>query len=139
MSNENNEVYLGLVGKWLYFSRKRKVWIAKGLWSNSGSPFHVDFNPRNIINREINHQDIIGFYHTHIRMPGYPSSTDITTMNSWVNCLGKPLICLINGNSGLKCYYWVDDNTFRIGKAYKYKNLFFGVIKGEHNQKFILS
>jgi len=104
---KDNEVYLGLAGGMI----RESFWYARGLWPNEGSPAHVTFNYRDIYDREDNHGDVVGFYHTHPHTYGSPSSTDYATMGAWTNCFGRPLACLIEGIDGLYAHWFIDDET----------------------------
>lgn len=120
----DNEEYLALIGRWL----TPTIWVARGKNPIEGGPVSVKFNAQDIIDREIAKGDIMGFYHTHPKMPASPSSTDYNTMNGWVASLGKDLVCLIEGENGLKTYLWVDDDAFVKGKTIKIGNLFIGYV-----------
>ena len=58
----------------------------------------VEFNYKDVYDREDNYADVVGFYHTHSPELNQMSSIDIQTMTQWVSCLGKSLICLIETN-----------------------------------------
>ena len=55
----------------------------------------VEFDYKKIFDRQDKYKDVVGFYHTHPAGFYSMSSTDISTMEQWVKCLGKSLICLI--------------------------------------------
>lgn len=72
-----------------------------------GERSSVEFPWQWVLEREDNHGDIIGFYHTH---PGsglqsaHYSARDNETMSQWVECLGKPLICAIESGPALRVW-----------------------------------
>jgi hypothetical protein len=122
-----NETYLCLTGRWL----TSRIWVAQGFkHKERATPASVSFeeDAYGIISREISYGDVIGFYHTHPNMPAFVSTTDFTTMNAWVDALGKPLICLIEGKDGLYTYYWRGDGIYNEAKSIKIGNFFMGVI-----------
>jgi hypothetical protein len=119
------ETMFVLTGHWI----DNWKWLAKGRFPNDGTPVSVSFDQHynDVIKRHIKENDVIGFYHTHPSFPGEPSSIDISTMNTWVDVLGKPLLCLIDGADGLRTYYWYDENQYiDVGNSYKYENIFTG-------------
>ena len=72
----------------------------------SGEPSRVEFDWNEVIKREENQGDVIGFYHTHPNSTAYMSPIDKDTMQAWVKCLGKPLVCVIDGKDGVRAH-WV--------------------------------
>lgn len=124
MTKTKNERFFLLTGKWL----SRRMWVAKAIMPNQGTPVSVAFNANHVVSRESIYGDVLGFYHTHPQMQATPSSTDYKTMNAWRNCLGKDLICLIDGVNGLKTYYWLGDDAWYSGKTFKFENFFFGLL-----------
>src|SRR4051812_42533893 len=124
-----NEKFLTLTGQW----HSDILWSAKGRWPLEGHPASVDFSQiyDRVISREQQCGDVIGFYHTHPSFPASPSSVDVSTMNQWVDCLGKSLLCLIHGVDGLKTYYWQKDYSYLTGVSLKAKNKFIGGIINE--------
>ena len=119
--DSGNEICYVVCGRWL----SDDLWIGKGLWKQEGHPAHVGFG--DLYNKIISRKDhVIGFYHTHPNMPAFTSRTDINTMDQWVDVLGKPLLCLIEGVDGLKTYYWLGEGAYQIGNSYRYENVFAG-------------
>jgi hypothetical protein len=131
MTMTDVETMFVLTGKWV----RNNLWMAKGQFPNDGTPISVSFDKYydEIIKRHIKYNDVIGFYHTHPNMLASPSSTDVETMNTWVDVLGKPLFCLIDGVNGLRTYHWYDDNQFEIGRTFKYEDMFVGYLIGDKN------
>lgn len=124
-----NEKCLVITGTW----HTDFLWSGRGRWQQHGHPTSVSFANiyDRVISRESTYGDVIGFYHTHPQMPGIPSSTDIQTMNQWVDVMGKDLLCLIHGQEGIQTYLWVGENDFLRGKTLKIKDRFMGGIYGE--------
>jgi len=101
-----NEVYLGLIG-----GIAGRYWYGVGHWPTEGSPGRVRFDPKIVMERELAHRDIVGFYHTHPGMEAWPSIIDYRAMHGWTLSFGKPLVCLIEGADGLKAHWFIDDET----------------------------
>jgi len=59
------------------------------------NPVAVEFDYDRVFKREDKYHDVVGFYHTHPSGLNRMSQIDIETMNQWVRCLGKSLICVI--------------------------------------------
>jgi len=55
---------------------------------------------------------VVGFYHTHPGFTATPSFIDHGTMGAWVNCLGKPLWCVIKGVDGIRAFLYKDDESY---------------------------
>ena len=72
----------------------------------------MEFDWAWVLEREEKRRDVIGFWHTHPFGLSGPSHRDIRTMQGWVNCLGKPLLCLIEVPSNLVAYsFETDEDT----------------------------
>ena len=97
-----NEEYLLVVGK-----RIGNSFIGHGLFPKSGSPSRVAFSYDEVVKREDKYGDVIGFFHTHPSFYSNPSSIDDRTMDGWVNCLGRPLLCAIKGINGTHFYWYL--------------------------------
>lgn len=123
--NNENEVYYLLTGRWL----SDTLWIARGCFSTEGRPASVNFDAKSVIEQEKTHGNVLGFYHTHPHMPATPSSIDYDTMNTWIDCLGKSLLCLIEGANGLRIYHWENENYYIRGKGRRFGNFFMGSVK----------
>ncbi len=109
----DNEIYNLVIG----FRLPNKKFIGYGIFDTEGYPATVGFNPRDVFKYEDSlwpGTNVIGFYHTHPNMPNYPSQLDYDTMGAWVNCLGRPLLCAIEGNNGLAMHWFIDDTTRHI-------------------------
>lgn len=87
----------------------QQLWSGRLQKLGSGTPCRVAFNWRDVLDREEQHGDIIGFLHTHPGMAAIPSSVDHNTMKAWVASFGKPLLCAILGVDGLRVYEYIDD------------------------------
>lgn len=98
-----NEQYLALFG-----TRENNIWIAKGEFPTEGQPSSVHFNMDEVLARK---DELIGFYHTHPNFSNQYSQTDRITMEGWVDMLGKPLVCLIDGINGL-IGYWCENKIY---------------------------
>ena len=104
--NEESGVLVG--------SRRGDVWLGRLYKRRWGGPSSVDFDWAWVLEREEKRGDVIGFWHTH--PPGFdgPSRRDIRTMQGWVSCLGKPLLCLIQEQNSLVAHFFqTDDNAGR--------------------------
>lgn len=71
------------------------------------------FDGERVLRREEEHGDIIGFYHTHPQGLTSPSARDDKTMTAWSFCFGKPLLCIIGTEAGLRgwIYDWRVDRV----------------------------
>jgi len=69
-------------------------------YHSSGSEGEVEFSWKKAQN-----PNLIGWYHTH---PGekflYPSSTDESTMRSWIKSINKPMLCGIFNGKNHVCF-----------------------------------
>lgn len=75
--------------------RKGGIWLGRLCRWGRGGASSVEFDWSWVLEREERRGDVIGFWHTHpFGMTG-PSHRDVRTMRGWVDCLGKPLLCLI--------------------------------------------
>lgn len=101
------EVYKMLVSYELY--NKDGAPHLTVLSTNPGTqknPAAVSFDYQSVWDREDNHHDVAGFYHTHPSGMNNMSQTDIETMTQWVNCLGKSLVCIIETEQQLNGWYF---------------------------------
>ena len=103
MAREQCWILLGGVNELLWWGRMRRETI--------GDPASVSFNPHYILQREEKRGDVIGMFHTHPSFYASPSDRDHRTMRQWVSCLGKPLVCVIDGIDGLRAYWYMDDES----------------------------
>jgi hypothetical protein len=76
-----------------------------------GQPAYVEFDFQKVIDREEEEGDIVGFWHSHPGMSSHYSARDDRTMKAWVSCFGKPLVCFITGEDGVKGYAYFDDES----------------------------
>lgn len=84
--------------------------IVYPLRKTEGDSVSVPFNWEWVLETEEKTSKIQGWLHTHPKMSAYPSSRDIDTMGAWVNCFGKPLLCMISGEDGLRSFIFYDDS-----------------------------
>ena len=98
-------------------------WFGRLVYLTEGEPSEVEFNAEQILERDFRKRDVIGFVHTHPNSQALPSATDQGTMHAWVTALGKPLVCGIHGNDGLKSFVYAEDESnavqgriFRVGR-----------------------
>jgi proteasome lid subunit RPN8/RPN11 len=75
--------------------------IAEGIFPNEGQPSSVTFTLEEALSLK---DELVGFYHTHPNFSNHYSLTDKITMEGWVDMLGRPLWCLIDGINGLVAY-----------------------------------
>ena len=91
--------------------RRGRIWYARKNSHQTGEAQRVQFDPHEVLQREEHKGDVIGFLHTHPNMKAIPSQRDIKTMRAWASCFGKPLLCLIEGDDGLRGYVFADDKS----------------------------
>jgi len=89
--------------------RRGDTWQGRMLDRVVGQPEMVEFDGGQALAREEALGDVIGFMHTHPNSAATPSQRDVDTMQAWVSALGKPLLCVIQGTDGLRCYRFEDD------------------------------
>ena len=98
---------------WIILGKRRgKFWHGRLINETEGEPAKVDFDGDYVLRREESHNDVLGWIHLHPHMSAIPSNTDDITMESWATCFGKPLICGIRGNEGLRLYLYFSDGTY---------------------------
>lgn len=61
----------------------------------TGKPALVKFDGQWVLDREEKKGDVVGFWHTHPDGTLEPSKRDIKTMQAWISCFGKSLLCVI--------------------------------------------
>ena len=104
------QVIVGDIGNGLWFGRTRSL--------TSGQPTEVECDWQWALEREEEKEDVLGFYHTHPNMPATPSNRDLRTMQAWVDCLGKPLVFVIEGSNEARAYWYANDHVLiRIRKS----------------------
>ncbi len=94
--NEESGVLVG--------SRKGGVWLGRLCKRRLGEAASVDFDWSWVLERDERRGDVIGFWHTHPFGMAGPSRRDVRTMKQWVDCLGKPLLCLIEVPGEIAAY-----------------------------------
>jgi len=72
-----------------------------------GNAVSVKFDWNWVLKREEKKGDVLGFWHTHPDGSLEPSKKDIKTMQAWVSCFGRPLLCIIQ-NSRYETAYLVE-------------------------------
>ena len=82
------------------------LWWGKTISRTTGTPVSVEFDHKLVYQIEDTTHDIVGFCHTHPGFTATPSMRDHATMNAWVQCLGKDLICAIHGVDGLRAFLY---------------------------------
>ena len=88
---------------------KDDLWWGKRIKPTEGAPASVAFDAKFVLEQEEGGKNIVGFYHTHPSFNATPSDRDDRTMGAWVNCLGKNLVCVIDGVDGLKAWWYFND------------------------------
>ena len=117
-----NETYLALLGRMI-----GGYWYGIGHWGEEGLPAEVSFDYQLVMDRELKHHDVVGFYHTHPSFQAIPSQTDYGTMGAWTLAFGKPLICSIEGIDGLKAHWFLDNETEHVTSwEKKFGNIYIG-------------
>ena len=91
--------------------RQGRIWYGRLRRWRAGQPASVDFDWAWVLEREERRGDILGFYHTHPAGLITPSSRDVRTMQAWVTCLGKPLLCVIESGPSLVAYIFETDEA----------------------------
>ena len=89
--------------------RQDSEWRLRLRRPTSGGRAWVEVDWAWALEREEVRGDVLGFYHTHPGMPAVPSERDLRTMQVWVACFGKPLLCVIEGKGGLAAYLFESD------------------------------
>ena len=87
------------------------LWHARMIPMASGGPAQVSFDANEVIKREEEVGDVVGFLHTHPSFSSHYSSRDDRTMKAWCLCFGKPLVCCIKGVDGWSAWWYMDDET----------------------------
>lgn len=105
-SNKTVEICYVLLGE----IRENKL-SAKMSWRKSGTPHSVQFDWNRVMNREEEHADVVGFYHTHPEGFSELSSKDESTMRAWTFCFGKPLICAVATSKGIRAWCFEIDGS----------------------------
>jgi len=86
-------------------------WFARRQWPTRGEPETVRFDAQRVLQREEQHGDIIGFYHTHPAGPQSPSQRDVRTMRAWCSSFKKHLLCIIESPGSIVAYRFDDDES----------------------------
>lgn len=71
----------------------------------------VEFDYQKVYDREDTYHDVVGFFHTHPSGMNRMSGIDIETMNQWVKCLGKDLMCVIQTDKTISGWIFSKNNN----------------------------
>ncbi len=85
------------------------IWVGWRRWRTEGAPASVEFSAKRALQRQRYQRDCVGWAHTHPGMAAVPSMTDVVTMQAWVACFGRPLLCVIKGSDGTRGYVFQHD------------------------------
>ncbi len=83
---------------------RARAWRLRLRRPTSGGSTSVETGWTWALEREEAQGDVVGFYRTHPGISPVPSARDASTMRAWVSCFGKPLLCAIQGQAGLRAY-----------------------------------
>ena len=98
-------------GYFLTGERRGQVWLLRRRHPVGGTPSSVEIDWQQVLEREENHGDVLGFLHTHPQYAGTtPSLRDIRTMQAWCSALGKPLLCVIECYGDIGSTLFPDEN-----------------------------
>lgn len=86
-----------------------KLWWGYKRHMSKGSSATVKASHSYAMDREEKYFDVLGFMHTHPHWKAEPSDVDRKTMQSWVDCFGKSLLCIIKGTDGLRAWWFDQD------------------------------
>lgn len=117
--------------------RTSRLWLGQRNHEQTGDPVQVPFDADWTINRHKEKGDVIGWYHTHPNLPAYVSTRDLATMRAWVGCLGRPLLCLIEGTRGLRGWVFEDDES--MGTSIQFAQLVGNIIVGVDRDRYTRS
>lgn len=96
---------------WVLLGRRQApFWYARRQRPTLGDIARVEFDPAWVLNREETKGDVVGFYHTHPKGSPKVSRRDVKTMRGWVECFGKPLLCVIESGAQLTVYRFDNDH-----------------------------
>jgi proteasome lid subunit RPN8/RPN11 len=98
------------------------LWYGRLQQRQVGQPASVEFDWEWVLAREERRGDVLGFFHTHPTGLAAPSQRDIKTMQAWVTCLGKPLLCVIKSGIELAAYCFQTDEAEgqRLGEVQRF-------------------
>ncbi len=97
---------------WTLVGHQRgSFWYARRRRPTKGSPHEVSCDAAWTLEREEEHQDAVGFFHTHPPGAVSLSDRDVRTMQGWVSAFGKPLLCFIECEGRLMAYRFDSDDS----------------------------
>jgi len=96
--------------------RGKKILRGRLIKKIIGKKTMVKFDGGWVLKREEQKGDILGFWHTHPDGNLSPSIRDRKTMEAWITCFGKPLLCIIQNACHKKAYLV----SLLYGKEWKY-------------------
>lgn len=109
--------------------RRGRLWLGRRQLERVGEPHQVHFDADWVQRRHLERGDVLGWYHTHPEgCEAYVSGRDLDTMRAWVGCLGRPLLCLIEGSQGLRG--WVFEHDESEGEPLRFARLVGSTIVG---------
>lgn len=111
-----NEICYVLVGE-----RRGDLWVGRLRELREGKPTSVAFDWDWVLAREERHGDVVGFFHTHPGGPPLPSTRDVRTMRAWVDCFGKPLLCVIESAGKLAGYVFSEESRLPVAQIARFR------------------
>lgn len=114
----------------LYGIRVGSLYTGYLVHQGEGSAAHVEFDWSRAFFKKVgvgeSNARLIGFYHSHPGGHPSPSGTDISTMDSWVKAMGRPMLCGIISGSQQRCYLFMratEDRSDPESAKVKYKEI----------------
>lgn len=113
-----HEIAAILIGEY-----RNGIWHARLNWRTHGDVVSVEFDWKKVLDREEEKGDVVGFFHTHPDGFSSFSSRDVRTMQSWCNCFGKPLLCLIECESITRAWVFnADSDPVELRSLTRFRN-----------------
>lgn len=85
-------------------TRGSKFVVGSMVYQFQGTSHSVEVSWEEVIRTDEANGSVVGFYHTHPKGSPRISYRDQETMEQWVACLGKPLICAIECDGKLRVW-----------------------------------